>query len=136
LQFNQRRLAAFATLIISPRSSRPVVVSRRRRFMAKRSTPPRPRSRAARNNSTDESIVARAPQTATDATEELPQIPEPGDVADQAQRSESIVTDVIEPSEEDIRLRAYLRFLERGGKDGSHFDDWLAAERDLKTRKG
>src|SRR5689334_16847263 len=37
-----------------------------------------------------------------------------------------------EPSEEDIRLRAYHRYLERGGDDGLDFDDWLAAERDLK----
>lgn len=106
--------------------------------MAKRSTTPRPRSRAARNSSADESVAARAPETALPAapvtmtTEELPNIPEPGDVADQAQRSESIVT---EPSEEEIRLRAYHRFLERGGKHGGHFDDWLAAERDLKGRK-
>jgi hypothetical protein len=100
--------------------------------MAKRSTTPRPRSRAARNNSSDETIAARAPESAPTTMTELPDIPEPGDAADQAQRTESIVT---EPSEEEIRLRAYQRFLERGGKHGSHFDDWLAAERDLKSRK-
>ena len=99
--------------------------------MAKRSSTPRPRSRAARNSSSDESITARAPESALTTPSELPEIPKPGDVADQAQRSESIVT---EPSEEEIRLRAYQRFLERGGKHGSHFDDWLAAERDLKGR--
>jgi hypothetical protein len=37
-----------------------------------------------------------------------------------------------EPSEEDIRARAYRRYLERGGGDGQDFDDWLAAERELK----
>ena len=37
-----------------------------------------------------------------------------------------------EPSEEDIRLRAYQRYLERGGGDGMDFDDWLEAERELK----
>src|SRR6476646_11682281 len=37
-----------------------------------------------------------------------------------------------EPSEEDIRMRAYQRFLERGGGHGSDFEDWLEAERELK----
>jgi len=40
-----------------------------------------------------------------------------------------------EPSEEDIRLRAYHRYLERGGGHGMHFEDWLEAERELKTQK-
>jgi hypothetical protein len=39
------------------------------------------------------------------------------------------------PSEEDIRLRAYHRYLERGGRDGMAFEDWLEAERELKTQK-
>jgi hypothetical protein len=37
-----------------------------------------------------------------------------------------------EPSEEEIRIRAYRRYLERGGSDGQDFDDWLQAERELK----
>jgi len=36
------------------------------------------------------------------------------------------------PTEEAIRNRAYLRYLERGGNDGDAFDDWLYAERELK----
>jgi hypothetical protein len=40
-----------------------------------------------------------------------------------------------EPSEEDIRLRAYHRYLERGGGHGMDFEDWLEAERELKTSK-
>jgi hypothetical protein len=39
-----------------------------------------------------------------------------------------------EPSEEDIRNRAYQRFLERGGGHGNDFEDWLEAERELKGR--
>ena len=39
-----------------------------------------------------------------------------------------------EPSKEDIRLRAYQRFLERGGGHGMDFEDWLEAERELKNR--
>ena len=37
-----------------------------------------------------------------------------------------------EPSEEDIRMRAYHRYIERGGGHGMDFEDWLEAERELK----
>ena len=40
-----------------------------------------------------------------------------------------------EPSEEDIRMRAYHRYLERGAGDGMAFEDWLEAERELRDRK-
>jgi DUF2934 family protein len=40
-----------------------------------------------------------------------------------------------EPSEQDIRMRAYHRFLERGGGHGSDFEDWLEAERELKNEQ-
>src|SRR2546425_7640765 len=36
------------------------------------------------------------------------------------------------PSEDDIRQRAYHRYLQRGGADGMDFDDWLEAERELR----
>ena len=39
------------------------------------------------------------------------------------------------PSEADIRARAYQRYLERGGHHGTDFEDWLAAERELRARK-
>ena len=39
------------------------------------------------------------------------------------------------PSEDDIRVRAYHRYLERGAGDGSDFDDWLEAEKDLKSSR-
>jgi hypothetical protein len=39
---------------------------------------------------------------------------------------------VSEPSAEDIRMRAYHRYLERGGGHGMDFEDWLEAERELK----
>jgi hypothetical protein len=47
-----------------------------------------------------------------------------------ATRNESMAS---EPAEEEIRIRAYRRYLERGGADGQDFDDWLEAERELKT---
>ena len=37
------------------------------------------------------------------------------------------------PSEDDIRLRAYHRYLERGGEHGADFDDWVEAEKDLRS---
>ena len=40
----------------------------------------------------------------------------------------------LEPSEHDIRLRAYHRYLERGAVDGAELDDWLQAEMELKKR--
>jgi DUF2934 family protein len=36
-----------------------------------------------------------------------------------------------EPSDEDIRIRAYHRYLERGGGHGMDFEDWLEAKREL-----
>jgi Protein of unknown function (DUF2934) len=39
-----------------------------------------------------------------------------------------------EPTDDDIRRRAYERYLERGGEHGMDFEDWLAAERDLRSR--
>ena len=39
-----------------------------------------------------------------------------------------------EPSEEDIRIRAYFRYLERGGSHGASHDDWTEAKKDLKSK--
>ena len=39
-----------------------------------------------------------------------------------------------EPSDQDIRMRAYQRFLDRGASHGLDFDDWLIAERELRRR--
>ena len=40
-----------------------------------------------------------------------------------------------EPSEHDIRLRAYQRYLERGGGHGQEFEDWVQAERELRIKR-
>jgi DUF2934 family protein len=39
------------------------------------------------------------------------------------------------PSADDIRVRAYHRYLERGAREGGDFDDWLEAEKDLKSTR-
>ena len=78
----------------------------------------------------------RIESTPTTPTE-LPTPPEPGDSADRAQESERPISDAMasEPSEEDIRLRAYHRYLHRGGEHGRHVDDWVEAEQELRRKK-
>jgi hypothetical protein len=39
-----------------------------------------------------------------------------------------------EPTDEDIRRRAYQMYLERGGGHGEDLDDWVRAEQELKTK--
>lgn len=38
------------------------------------------------------------------------------------------------PTDDDIRERAYQRYLQRGGGHGMDFEDWLEAERELKLK--
>jgi hypothetical protein len=38
-----------------------------------------------------------------------------------------------QPTDEQIRERAYQMYLERGGSDGMDFDDWLRAELELRA---
>jgi hypothetical protein len=40
-----------------------------------------------------------------------------------------------EPSDDEIRARAYEMYLERGGHDGLDLDDWVRAERELRQRR-
>ena len=47
-------------------------------------------------------------------------------------RKTTSVSMASEPSEEDIRLRAYHRYLERGGGHGMDFEDWQEAKRELR----
>jgi hypothetical protein len=39
------------------------------------------------------------------------------------------------PTYDEIAEAAYLRYLRRGGGDGQDFDDWLEAERELRSRR-
>ena len=36
-----------------------------------------------------------------------------------------------EPSDEDVRMRAYQKFLERGGMHGRDLEDWMDAKAEL-----
>jgi len=98
--------------------------------------PPQPRSRHPRTADTpaapEPDMIAADPgvERSENRTTGVPS--EAGDDAPlEAMTSSSMGS---EPSEEDIRLRAYHRYLERGGGHGMDFEDWLEAERDLKTR--
>ncbi len=39
------------------------------------------------------------------------------------------------PSYDEIAEAAYHRYLRRGGADGGDFDDWVEAERELRSRR-
>jgi Protein of unknown function (DUF2934) len=71
----------------------------------------------------------RAPSSSRSATStSVQEAAEAADMGDAPEQTEAA------PSEDDIRTRAYHRFLERGGGHGQHFDDWIQAERDLKRK--
>ena len=55
--------------------------------------------------------------------------------APKPRRAHSTAAPAPEPSAEDIRRRAYERYLERGSNHGRHFDDWVEAEKELRTKK-
>ena len=67
----------------------------------------------------------------TEPTSVPDQATDRGGSGNDATRNDSMAS---EPSEEAIRMRAYRRYLERGGGDGHDFDDWLQAEEELKHR--
>jgi len=39
------------------------------------------------------------------------------------------------PTEDEVRVRAYHRYLERGAADGSDVQDWVEAERELRLER-
>lgn len=40
-----------------------------------------------------------------------------------------------QPTEDEIRERAYTLYVERGGAHGKHEDDWFRAEQELRNRR-
>ena len=73
--------------------------------------------------------MAKRPSSRSKATETA------APAAPKTRRARAAAVPVPEPSVDDIRRRAYERYLERGGNHGQHFDDWLEAERELKSKK-
>lgn len=81
---------------------------------------------------------ARAKKTASDTP--AASVAVGGDTADPthmlaAASDNASVSMASEPSEDDIRLRAYQRYLERGGGHGMDFDDWVQARQELIAKK-
>jgi DUF2934 family protein len=50
-----------------------------------------------------------------------------------ASAQESIERPNGQPTEEDVRIRAYHRYLERGAAHGNDIEDWVEAEKELKV---
>ena len=48
--------------------------------------------------------------------------------------SESEIPRDDRPSDEEIRVRAYELYLERGGENGNAVDDWVRAENEFRER--
>lgn len=98
--------------------------------------PPQPKNRRSRSESSsrpDQDTIAAASglERSDNNTTGVPS--EAGDDAPLEALSPSASMGS-EPSEQDIRVRAYHKYLERGGGHGMDFEDWLEAERDLKQR--
>jgi hypothetical protein len=94
--------------------------------------PARPRARHSRGTPAPEQAGRQAARGAVEQPRPIELDPDQADLVgtsalESASRS-------WQPSEDDIRLRAYHRYLERGGGNGMAFDDWLEAERELKLR--
>ena len=91
-----------------------------------------PRPRRSRATAAPEQADTQAARGAVGQHRPIELDPEPATPA--AMRALTSALPAWQPSEDDIRLRAYHRYLERGGGHGMAFDDWLEAERELKLR--
>ncbi len=78
-------------------------------------------------------MAKRSPSSPTSTRKRA--TPKTAHQAQPEQASSAAPTASIAPSEEEIRVRAYHRYLERGGTHGADFDDWVEAEKDLKTTR-
>ena len=81
--------------------------------------------------------MAKRPTTRSKANDPAaePAAPKPKRARTAAAAEPAPVRPPAAPTEDDIRHRAYERYLARGGNHGLHFNDWLEAEKELKTRK-
>ena len=93
---------------------------------------PAPRRRTTAKKSVPE---ATAPSVAADRVASMPEpagarvTPADSTLSD----SVTFATAVETPTFDQIAEAAYLRYLSRGGSDGQDFDDWIEAERALRT---
>lgn len=82
------------------------------------------------------SAAAASPDVANDRAEAMPepagQRVTPADASDAD--SVTFVSVTVTPTYDEIAEAAYHRYLNRGGGDGGDFEDWIEAEKSLKTR--
>jgi len=108
--------------------------------MAKKKTtgPETPGTPAAPRRRTSSPSSTRRRATSTDVVTAEPVITSPAEVDRAAEMSITAVsTDVMPPqgpTYDEIAEAAYHRYLQRGGNHGQDFDDWVEAERRLRTR--
>jgi hypothetical protein len=113
---------------------------RRRRTSESPGKTPAPKSRGRQQS--DVPAEVPAPATASDVSLAVgPQAPAPviAAAAVDAPVSSTVVpggdvTAAVQVSHEQIALRAYHLYLERGGQPGDQFIDWVTAERQLREQ--
>ena len=55
-------------------------------------------------------------------------------VVDEISELEAMAQPNGRPSEDDVRVRAYQRYLERGATHGNDVQDWVEAEKELRRQ--
>ena len=87
------------------------------------------------DNSTDKPAASRRRSPRTASTTATPSTPDVIEAAADMSAPLPSLNDEYSPSYEEIAEAAYQRYLSRGGEHGQDWDDWLAAERDLRTKR-
>jgi hypothetical protein len=90
-----------------------------------------PRTNSPQSTTTNRTRSRGPARSTTDA-------PEPNTLDAASDRSGSSAASnnaAYDPTYDEIAEAAYQRYLQRGGADGRDFDDWVEAERELKSRR-
>ncbi|MBS1820063.1 MAG: DUF2934 domain-containing protein [Acidobacteria bacterium] len=104
--------------------------------MAKKTATPRSKTTTPQADATD--VVAAAPKPRAKRAAKpaaSPVVAEPDTLVQPQVDETTLVSDEWEPSDEEIRVRAYHRYLERGGEHGMDFEDWIQARHELKNKR-
>jgi len=102
---------------------------------SERATPAAPRR--GRTAAKSEAAPAGTPDVANDRSSAMPEAAGQRVTTADSSDADSITfvsVTMTSPTYEQIAEAAYQRYLSRGGSDGRDFDDWLEAERELKSK--
>jgi hypothetical protein len=94
-----------------------------------------PRQRRTTAKSTTAAV--KSPEVANDRAQTLPEPAGQRVTSDEASTADSVTfvsVTATAPTYEEIAEAAYHRYLSRGCSDGLDFEDWIEAEKALKTR--